>query len=58
MPGFVLTSFGIQKWYDRALDFETDGALNLTPVTLPGVITSRSSDKHSIALRVMSKREV
>ena len=54
----MLTDSGIQKWFDRALDFETDGDLNLTPVALPGVITSRSSDKHSIALRVISKREV
>ena len=48
----------IQQWFDRALDFEADGDLGLTPVAMPRVITSRSLDKQSADMQVMSKREV
>ena len=48
----------IQQWFDRALDFDAGGDLGLTPVAMPRVITSRSLDKQSTDMRVMSKRDV
>ena len=49
---------GIRQWFDRAVDFGADGDLGLTPVAMPGVITSRSLDKQSADIQVMSKGEV
>ena len=48
----------IQQWFDRTLDFDASGDLSLSPVAMPRVITSRSLDKQSTDMRVMSKREV
>ena len=48
----------IQQWFDRTLDFDAGGDLSLSPVAMPRVITSRSLDKQSADMRVMSKREV
>ena len=46
----------IQQWFDRALDFDAEGDLGLTPVAMPRVITSRSLDKQSADMEEMSKR--
>jgi hypothetical protein len=54
----VHSDASIQKWFDRALDFDAAGDLGLTPVAMPRVITSRSLDKQSADMRVMSKCEV
>ena len=54
----VHSDASIQQWFDRALDFDAGGDLGLTPVAMPRVITSRSLDKQSADMRVMSKREV
>ena len=48
----------IQQWFDRALDFDANGDLGLTPVAMPRVITSRGFDNQSADMQVMSKREV
>ena len=48
----------IQQWFGRALDFDADGDLWLTPVDMPRVIASSSLDKQSTDSRLMSKREV
>jgi len=48
----------IQQWFDRALDFDADGDLGLTPVVMPRVVTSRSLDRQTTDSRLMSKREV
>ena len=48
----------IQQWVDRALDFDADGDLGLTPVATPRVVTSRSLDRQTTDSRLMSKREV
>ena len=45
-------------WFDRALDFDADGDLGLTPVAMPRVITSRSLDRQTSDNRLLSKREV
>ena len=44
--------------FDRGLDFDADGDLGLTPVSMPRVITSRSLDRQTTDSRLMSKREV
>jgi len=48
----------IQQWFDRALDFDADGDLGLTPVAMPRVVTSRSLDRQTTDSRLMSRREV
>ena len=48
----------IQQWFDRALDFDADGDLGLTPVAMPRVVTSRSLDRQATDSRLISKREV
>ena len=45
-------------WFDRALDFDADGDLGLTPVAMPRVITSRSLDRQTTDIRLMSRRDV
>ena len=54
----VHSDASIQQWFDRALDFDAGGDLGLSPVAMPRVITSRSLDKQSADMRVMSKREI
>ena len=54
----VHSDASIQQWFDRGLDFKAGGDLGLTPVAMPRVITSRSLDKQSADMRVISKREV
>ena len=48
----------IQQWFDRALDFDADGDLGLTPVAMPRVVTSRSLDRQATDSRLIPKREV
>lgn len=48
----------LHMWFDRGLDFDADGDLGLTPVSMPRVITSRSLDRQTTDSRLMSKREV
>ena len=58
LQGLVESDASIQQWFDRILDFDAGGDLGLTPVAMPRAITSRSLDKQSADMRVMSKREV
>ena len=51
----VHSDASIQQWFDRALDFDAGGDLGLTSVAMPRVITSRSLDKQTADMRVMSK---
>ena len=48
----------LHMWFDRGLDFDADGDLGLTPLSMPRVITSRSLDRQTTDSWLMSKREV
>ena len=54
----VAADASLQMWFDRALDFDADGDLGLTPVAMPRVVTSRSLDRQTSDNRLLSKREV
>ena len=54
----VAADASLQVWFDRALDFDADGDLGLTPVAMPRVVTSRSLDRQTTDSRLISKREV
>ena len=58
MAEIVGADASFQYCFDRALDFEAEGASGLTPVAMPRMITSLSLDNQKSDIRVMSKREV
>ena len=56
--GDICADASIQQWFDRALDFDADGDLGLTPGAMPRVVTSRSLDRQTTDSRLISKCEV
>ena len=48
----------LRIWFDRGIVFEAGGELGADLVSLPRVVTSRSNDKLSGDMRIMSKLEV
>ena len=48
----------LRVWFDRDISFEVGGDLSADIVSLPRLVTSRSNDKLSGDMRIMSKLEV